>query len=310
MGHIVSSIRLLLPIWFLTTLLGCGRPAAEQGEKTVEPPQQATVGVSLAGVDGPWQTRIKTQIEAEALKHSDLRLIVMDAQNDVAKQQAQLADLLNHQVDVVIVCPTEAQAVTEPVANLFDAGIGVIALNRALIGDRYTCLISADPSQIGSAAGKWLAGKLHGKGKIVELRGPVDSLWDEQLHAAWRAELLDPGYRFIFEAHVDPPKVNAGNLMSEALERVEEIDVVFAYDDAAAAAAHQITEAAGRENGVLFIGVGGLPGEGATYVSEGILSATFLHSTGGSEAVGTAAKILRGENIPKKIVLPTRAITK
>ena len=308
MGHIVSSSRFMLPILVLAPLLGCTGPAAEAPPE--ERPRQSAIGVSLAGVDGPWQTRMKAQIEAEALRHGNPRLIVMDAQNDVAKQQTQLAELHNRRVTAVIVCPKEAQAITEPVANLFDAGIGVIVLNRALIGDKYTCFISTDPSRIGTAAGKWLAGRLHGKGKIVELRGPVDSLWDEQLHTAWRAELLDPGYRFIYEGHVDPPKVNADKLMAEALERVEEIDAVFAYDDAAAATAYRTAKTVGREKGVLFIGVGGLPDEGAAYVSEGVLSVTFLHSTGGAEAVAAAAKLLRGEKVPKKIVLPTRAITK
>ena len=36
---------------------------------------------------------MKADIEAAAAKHPDLRLIVMDAQNDAAKQRAQLEEL-------------------------------------------------------------------------------------------------------------------------------------------------------------------------------------------------------------------------
>ena len=44
--------------------------------------------------------------------------------------------------------------------------------------------------------------------------------------------------------------------------------------------------------------------------AEGILAASFLHPTGGAEAIDVAVKLLHGEKVPKKIVPPTRAITK
>ena len=217
--------------------------------------------------------------------------------------------MLEGHVDAVIINPKDAQALTDPVARAFDAGIPVIVLDRAVIGDQYNCFIAADPKQIGTAAGKWLAGRLHGKGKIVELKGPVDSLWDDEVHAAWRAALRDPAYRFVFADRVDPPKIDAGKLMSDMLDHVEKFDAVFAYDDAAAATAYETARAVGREKDVLFVGVGGLPAQGAAYVSQGILAATLLHPTGGAEAVATAVKLLHGEKAPKKIVPPTRVIS-
>jgi ribose transport system substrate-binding protein len=121
------------------------------------------------------------------------------------------------------------------------------------------------------------------------------------LHAGWRAELREPGYRFVFGDHVDLPRFDAAKLMREALKQVEKIDAVFACDDAAAAAAYQTAKAADREKDVLFVGVGGLP-------LQGVLAATFLHPTGGAEAVAAAVKLLRGEKTPKQIVLSTRVI--
>ena len=260
-------MRVVILVALMVLLSGCGRPAARPHAGR-ERPKAHAIGVLLASLDGPWRAQMKADIEAAAAKHPDLRLIVMDAQNDAAKQQAQLDELADSHVDVVIVSPKDVQAITDPLAKLFDAGTAVIVLDRAVIGDKYTCFIAADPAEIGAAAGKWLAGRLHGKGKIVELRGPVDSLWAEELHAAWRAALRDPGYHFVFDGHVDPPKLDGGKLMDEALGQVQQIDAVFAYDDAAASAAYQAAKTAGREKGVLFVGVGGLPKQGAAYVSQ------------------------------------------
>jgi ribose transport system substrate-binding protein len=213
-------------------------------------------------------------------------------------------------VGAIIVSPVDAQSLTEPAAKAFEAGITVVVLDRALVGDKYSCFVAADWRQIGAEAGKWLAGRLHGKGKIVEIKGPVDSLPAQQLHEAFRAELRDPGYHFVFDACLDPPRADAANLMAEAIGRVQRFDAVFACDDAAALAAYESAKAAGRNKGVLFLGVGGVPAEGAAYVKKGILSATIVVPTGGAEAVDAAVKLIHGEKVPKAIVPETRVLTK
>jgi ribose transport system substrate-binding protein len=303
----LCCLRVLL-LMAVVPLLGCGRPAPQQ-TALEERPQEPTIGVSLANLDSPWRVQMKADIEAAA-REAHLRLIVMDARNDAARQRAQLEELRSAQVAAIIVSPTDAQAITGPVAKLFEAGIPVIVLDRALIGDKYTCLIAADPKEIGTMAGKWLDKRLGRKGNIVEIKGPVDSARAQEFLAAYRAALRDPGYHFVFQGHVDPPRVDAAKLMNEALGQVKHIDAVFAYDDAAALAAYQAAKAAGREKGVLFVGIGGLPAVGAAYVSQGLLTATVLHPTGGAQAVAAAVELLHGRKASKTIVLPTRIITK
>ena len=46
------------------------------------------------------------------------------------------------------------------------------------------------------------------------------------------------------------------------------------------------------------------------YVRQGILAASFEYPTGGREAVLTALRILRGEQVPREITLPSRVYTK
>lgn len=299
----------LLMLTVLVTLFGCGRPETPR-TASERNPKEYIVGVSLANLGDPWHEQMKADIETAAAKHPDLRLILLDAQNNVAQQVAQLEKLHNDRVDAVIVNPIKAQAMTKPVARLFDAGIPVMVLGRPVIGRKYTCFIAADPRQIGTVAGRWLAKRLAGKGTIVELLGPIDSLWDTHLHRAWQATLRNPGFHFVFDGHVDPPNVDAGELMAEAIDDVEAIDAVFAYNDTAALTAYEVAKNAGREKNVLFIGIGGLPTQGAAYVSQGILTATFLRPTGGTQAIETLVKLIDGQQAPKKITLPTHIITR
>jgi ribose transport system substrate-binding protein len=291
-------------------LPGCGRPTSSSKPAEPQKPPARIVGVCLSRLDDPWQAQLKADLEAAATKRSDLELVVGVAENDAAKQQRQVEQFCDDRVAAIIIRPVEAQALTAPVAKAFAAGIPVVVMDRALIGDKYTCLIAPDYKQIGVEAGRWLNKRLQGKGTIVELRGPVDSLADEQVHIAFRLELRDPNYRFTFDGHVDPPRTDAAKLMGEALQHVGKIGALFAYDDAAAHAAYEVAKTAGREKDVLFLSVGGLPAQGAAYVAEGILSASILRPTGGAEAIDAVAKALDRQPVPRTIVPPTRTITK
>jgi len=307
MQRVVPCHFLLLLVLALSPLLGCSKTPIPQA--TSEKPGVFVVGVSLASLDTPWRLQMKADIEAAAAKHPSLRLIVRNAKNDAARQRTQIEEFLTDRVNALIVSPKDPQTLAAPVAKAFDTGLPVIVLDRAVIGGKYSCFIAANPKQIGATAGRWLAEKLHGKGKIVQLNGPVDSLWAMDLQAAFEAVLRDPGYRFVFEGFLDPPKIGGAELMKEALDRVEKIDAVFAYNDAAAHAAYQTAKTAGREKDVLFLGVGGLPDVGRAYVSQGALSASFLLPTGGAEAIEAVEKLLHGKKAPQTIVLATRVFT-
>ena len=287
---------------------GCDKP--DKTQPAGQAARQLTVGVSLWKTDDPWRAQMKADIETAAAKHPNLKLVVKDAENDAQRQRADVEQFLADRVKAIIVSPKDAQTLTEPAAKAFDAGIPVVVVDRPLVGGKYTCIIRPDNKQIGAAAAKWLAGRLGGKGKIVEIKGPVDSIPNQQRHEAFRAALRDPGYRFVYENCVDPPNVTAEKLMGEALGRVAQIDAVFAYSDEAAHAAYQAAKLAGREKGLLFVGIDALPAGGQALVSQGILDATLLRPTGGSEAVEAAVKLLAGQTVPKEVTLPTRLFTK
>ena len=166
---------------------------------------------------------------------------------------------------VVIVSPKDAQTITEPVAKLIDAGIPVIVLDRAVIGDKYSCFIAADPKQIGAMAGKWLAGRLARQRKDRGDRGAGRfAARHKRFTTAFRGSIARPGLPLRLRAScVDPPKVDAGKLMTRGPRATSRTSTRCSPTttrprrppiDAA--------KAAGREKGVLFVGVGGMPAEG------------------------------------------------
>jgi ribose transport system substrate-binding protein len=286
-------------------LVACCRGQSDSSTAT----HPYTIGMSQCNLGEPWRVQMNADLRAAAARHPELKVIFKDAQNDTLKQRAQVEEFVSSKVDLLIISPKEAQPLTEPVARAFEAGIPVIVLDRAVLGDKFTCFIGADNKKIGKAAGQWIARKLGGKGKVVELKGLMTSIPGQDRHVGFREGIAGTDIEVIFEADMKWLEPDARKEMESALSRFDHIDAVYAQNDPGAHGAYLAAKAAGRD-GIIFVGIDALPQEGVAYVAQGILDATFRYPTGGAEAIDTALKILKGETVPQKIVLGTRLFDK
>jgi ribose transport system substrate-binding protein len=298
--HLRSALRSVLPpgILVATLLLGAGcQPASDAA---------FTIGMSQCNLGEPWRVQMNADIRAAAAEHPELRVIFKDAQNDTLKQRAHVEEFVSARVDLILISPKEAQPLTEPVAHAMNANIPVIVLDRALLGDRYTCFIGADNQRIGRAAGEWIQERLKGQGRVVELTGLMTSIPAQDRKNGFRQGIAESEIEVIFEADMKWLEPDARREMESALARFDRIDCVYAHNDPGAHGAYLAARAAGREQEMLFVGIDALPHEGVAYVQQGILDATFQYPTGGAEAIKVALQILAGEPVPKTIVLGSR----
>jgi ribose transport system substrate-binding protein len=314
----MRKLAALFTLPFLVVLAGCKpaeQPAANSSSSASAAPapapgaRQFTIGMSQCNLGEPWRVQMNADIKAAAAAHPELNVIYKDAQNDTLKQRSHIEEFVSSKVDLIIISPKEAQPLTEPVAKAMDAGIPVIVLDRALLGDKFTCFIGADNKKIGHAAGDWIVKKLGGKGKVVELKGLMTSTPGQDRHQGFRDAIAGTGIDVIFEADMKWLEPDARQEMESALARFDQIDLVYAHNDPGAHGAYLAAQAAGRTN-IVFVGIDGLPQEGVAYVKQGILDATFRYPTGGAEAIDNALKILNGQTVPKHITLGTRRFDK
>ncbi len=295
-------------------LTGCGKPGGGQSAEPDGRPAAAkstyTIGMSQCNLGEPWRVQMNADVKAAAEKHPAIKMVFKDAQNDTLKQRAHVEEFVSAGVDLIIISPKEAAPLTEPVAKAVDAGIPVIVLDRAVLGDKFTCFIGADNKKIGKAAGEWIKQKLGGKGRVVELKGLMTSIPGQDRNDGFRAGIAGSEIEVIFEADMKWLEPDARKEMESALSRFKKIDLVYAHNDPGAHGAYLAAKAAGREKEMMFVGIDALPQEGVAYVKQGILDATFQYPTGGAEAIETALKILRGEKVPKHITLGSRVFDK
>jgi len=289
---------------------GCGSDANRRHAGTPEDPW--IIGMSQCNLGEPWRVQMDADVRAAAAPYRNLQVIFKDAQNNSLTQRAQLEEFVQQGVDLIIISPKEAAPLTRPVAEAYQQGIPVIVLDRAVQGDAYTTFIGADNVKIGREAGRWIRETLNGTGKIVELKGLMTSTPGQDRNRGFLEGLeLDahPGLEIVFTGEMQWLEPNARREMESALVTNADIDVVYAHNDPGAHGAWLAARAAGREDDIIFVGIDALPHEGQQYVQQGILDATFLYPTGGAEAIQAALAILRGEDVPKTIVLGTRLFT-
>jgi len=269
-----------------------------------------TIGMSQCNRGEPWRVQMDADIKAAAGEHLNLKVIFKDAQNDTLKQRSQIEEFVSQKVDAIIVSPKESQPLTEPIAKAYEAGIPVIVLDRAVIGDKYTCFIGADNVKIGRAAGEWLKNALGGKGTVVELKGLQTSQPGIDRNKGFREGIAGSEINVAFEADMKWLEPDARKEMESALTRLPKIDAVYAHNDPGAHGAYLAAKAAGRDKEMLFVGIDALPHEGVMYVKNGLLASTFQYPTGGKEAIEVILKVLNGETVEKTITLGSRVFTK
>ncbi|MBW7998162.1 MAG: substrate-binding domain-containing protein [Candidatus Glassbacteria bacterium] len=310
MRGVKQTVALTVLAAIMTALAGCSGGGSDTEGGGDRAAAKWVIGMSQCNLGEPWRVQMNADIRLAATAHPEIEVVFKDAQNDNLRQRAHVEEFVSSGVDVLIISPKEAAPLTPPVREAFRAGIPVIVLDRRVLGEDFTCFIGADNRKIGRAAGNWIAGRLGGGGRVVELKGLMTSTPGQDRHSGFREGIEGGGLEIIFEADMQWLEPEARGEMESALARFEDIDLVYAHNDPGAHGAWLAAKAAGREQDIIFVGIDALPHEGRAYVSRGILEASFEYPTGGREAIETALEILNGEQVPKEITLRSRLFTR
>ncbi len=271
------------------------------------------VGFSQCNLGEPWRVAMNAEVTARAKDFPQMEIVFADAQQDNARQVADVETFLRQGINLLMISPNEAKPLTAVVRKVYERGIPVIVIDRAIEGDTYTTFIGADNRLIGREAGKLIADLLGGKGDIVEIKGlPGSPPARDRSEGMREAIAAFPAIHVIHDPVANWLREEAMTQMEIALAAHDHIDLVYAHNDPMAVGAYLAAKAKGRDREMKFIGIDALPGPdgGRQAAADGKLEATFVYPTGGRQAVETAAKILAGEQVPKQIRLDTERITK
>ncbi|MBD3224541.1 MAG: substrate-binding domain-containing protein [Caldithrix sp.] len=304
----MNQKRTIILLILLTGMLFLTACKEDKKETTAA---EYVIGFSQCNSAEPWREAMNKAMQSESDKYPEYELVISDAQQSNSKQVADVENFIVQEVDVLIISPNEAKPLTAIVGKAYREGIPVIVLDRKILSDEYTVYIGANNEKIGEQAGRYAAQLLNGKGKVIEIWGLKGSTPAIERHDGFMKGVAGyPEIKVIYEQDGAWLRRKGREIMENALQRFETIDLVYAHNDPMAIGAFLAAQYAGRQEDMFFIGIDGLPGPegGAQAVLDGQLDATFLYPTGGREAIRVADDIIDGRKVPKHITLGTERI--
>lgn len=311
----MKKIQTLLAVALLAA--GC-KPGAQSPQAAA--PTAATQRVvvfSQCNNAEPYRAAQNEAMERLWAAQPDVKLVIMDAQQDSAKQISQIETSIRLAPSLLIVAPNERAPLTEVMGRALEAGIPVICLERDIAQPNYTTWIRADNEAIGRLVGDFVVAQLKAKygeprGKVVELAGlkGVEAEINRRAgaHEVWKDF---PKIEIVTESVANWLQSTAKDRMTEILSAVPQIDVVYARNDPMAMGAYLAAREKGREKEMIFVGVDGLEGEagGIEKVRQGILAATFVYPLCVDKAVEIGTRLLHEPGFrPEKIYTMTSHI--
>jgi len=270
-----------------------------------------TVGLAISTLNNPFFVDLRDGAQAAAAKLG-MTLIVLDAQNDAARQASSIEDLIAKKVGLVIINPTDSDAIVATVKKLNAAKIPVITVDRSANGGRVAAHIASDNVAGGQMAAAYVGRRLNGKGSVVMLEGIAGSSAARDRGMGFREGLAKfPGIRIIASQTADFDRAKGLSVMENILQAQKKIDAVFAQNDEMALGAVQAIEAAKRQRQMFVVGFDAVA-DALKAIKDGRMAATVAQQPKvmGRLAVEAAAKVLKGGTAAKFTPVPLKLITK
>ena len=275
-------------------------------------PKKYIIGVSQCSMD-TWREKLNSELKtAEYLNDSvEVRLASADDDND--SQLSQINYFIDQGVSLLIVSPNQVNAISPALERAQQKGIPVILVDRKTQSKKYTAFIGCDNYLLGKLVGDYIAQRLNGKGRIVEIRGLDDSSPAIDRHRGFVDALnAYPDLQIVASESGDWKEQSGSEVMKRVLSKTQDFDYVFAQNDRMAYGAYKVAREHGLQNKCRFVGVDGLAGKdgGLELVRQGVLEASMLYPTKGDEVIALAMKILRHEPFARDNYLPTSIVTR
>lgn len=270
-------------------------------------PKDLKIGLSVSTLNNPFFVSIKEGVQKEA-KAQGMKVIVVDAQNDAAKQINDVEDLIQQGVDLLLINPTDSSAISTAVQSANSIGIPVVTLDRSADKGDVATLVSSDNEKGGEMAADYLIKELGEGTKVAELEGVPGASATRERGAGFH-NLADDKLDVAAKQTANFDRTQGLNTMENILQGNPDVKAVFAHNDEMALGAQQAIQSSGRD--VLVVGFDGNE-DALKSIEEGNLSATVAQQPEeiGKLAVQAGADVLNGEKVEKMIPVPLKLVTK
>ena len=301
----------VLTLALVVALVGCSSNNADPNDENDD--DAIVIGFSQATLDSPFYVALMEAAEAQA-EELGATLVYVDAQNDIAKQNRDIQDLITRGIDVLLINPVNPSGVAPSIQAAEEAGITVVAIDRPVEAE-VASFVGRDNKAMGKLAGELavelLGGVGEATGKVIELQGDAGGkVMMDRRDGFHEAVEQEEGVEIVMGPYSEYVRANAVTAFQDLLQANPDVTLVYAHNDDMALGAYQVLEQNNMLGQVKIVGIDGLM-EAIQAMETGNYHGTTLNDPGylGALAVETALKALRGETLPSFVDAGTVLIT-
>lgn len=298
MRNLLTSFVLIGLLW---TCVGCSKSRSNY-----------IIGVSQCSAD-IWREKQNAELRMGAYCQGQVELRFAAAYDSDERQVQQIDSLVATGIDILIVAPNQVATISPAIDRAYDKGIPVIVFERKTNSQKYTAFISADNYEMGRVMGEYIAGQLHGKGRVVEIMGLKGSSPAIERHNGFTDALKDyPDIIIVANLQGDWTEESGYKAVKDYQGDLSHIDFVFGQNDRMAMGARKALLASQHSALITkFCGIDGLSGEngGIQLVHDSILNASYIYPTHGDQLIQLAVDILDGKPYKKETLMMSALVT-
>ncbi|TCI48566.1 MULTISPECIES: ribose ABC transporter substrate-binding protein RbsB [unclassified Exiguobacterium] len=285
----------------LTMIMMAACSTEQPGTSSEQEPKDGDfkIGLSISTLNNPFFVALKDGAEEEA-KQLDATLTVADAQNDAAKQVSDVEDMIQKGMDLILINPTDSEAVGAAVQSANDAGIPVITVDRNAESGEVVAHVASDNAAGGKLAGEYMVELVGEGGKVVELEGIPGASATRDRGQGFN-EAIDGKLDVVAKQSANFDRAQGLTVMENILQDNKDIVAVFAHNDEMALGAVQALSSAGLSD-VKVIGFDATD-DAVKAVEDGTMAATVAQKPTeiGKLGVEAAVNYLKGETVEENI---------
>jgi ABC-type sugar transport system substrate-binding protein len=250
--------------------------------------------------------------EAEKL---GMKVVMYDAgeHKNVAKQVAQMEDLIANKVDVICLVPGTNVTAMAQIDQAIAAGIPVVNVNIMSEHAKVLGRIRSDDYEQGRLQGEFVVKALNGTGNVVMMSGVSgNSAFINRAKGFQEYVAKHAGIKILSEQWTPNATDRGLKLMEDWSQAFPKIDAVYTGADRLAIGAAQALLAQGKKPGQVVITTVDYNDDTERFVREGWISAAMAQTPVlmGRWGVRVALAALEKRPIPEKLFTPNYVITK
>ena len=267
-----------------------------------------TIALAISTLDNPFFVTLKEGAEKKA-KELGYNLVVLDSQNDPAKELSNVEDVTVRGAKVLLINPTDSEAVGTAVAVANKKNIPVITLDRGANKGNVVSHIASDNVAGGKMAGDFIAEKVGKNAKVIQLEGIAGTSAARERGEGFKQAVEANQFELLASQPADFDRTKGLNVMENLLASHGSAKAVFAQNDEMALGALRAIKASGKN--ILVVGFDGTD-DAVKAVNGGQLAATIAQQPEkiGELGVEAADKVLKGEKVDAQIPVPLKVVTK